>query len=148
MRPFFVFILHCFIPKVESAVGITIGGIIIVIIFLDDAIAETHWVLGNVYLWKKQHEQAVIELEKGIAINPNSAAFLHLHFKGRGQNQAIDELQRLGLDAFDVLLQGRLPGKLLIDAKTTESAKAPRVGQVESQLLVAVAVHLLEDHKT
>jgi tetratricopeptide (TPR) repeat protein len=29
--------------------------------------------LGEVYLWKKQHEQAIAELEKAIALNPNDA---------------------------------------------------------------------------
>jgi tetratricopeptide (TPR) repeat protein len=32
--------------------------------------------LGNVYLWKKQHEQAIAELEEAIALSPNSAAGL------------------------------------------------------------------------
>jgi adenylate cyclase len=30
-------------------------------------------VLGEVYLWKKQHERAIAELEKAIALNPNAA---------------------------------------------------------------------------
>ena len=29
--------------------------------------------LGKVYLWKKQHDQAIVALEKTIAINPNYA---------------------------------------------------------------------------
>ena len=30
-------------------------------------------VLGQVYLWKKQHEQAIAEAERAIALDPNDA---------------------------------------------------------------------------
>jgi adenylate cyclase len=40
---------------------------------LDDSTPEAHRVLGCVYLWKKQHKQAIDELEKAIALDPNSA---------------------------------------------------------------------------
>ncbi len=42
-------------------------------IALDDSLPEAHSVLGDVYLWKKQHEQAIAELEKTIALDPNDA---------------------------------------------------------------------------
>jgi adenylate cyclase len=42
-------------------------------IALDDSLPGGHQVLGNVYLWKKQHEQAIAELEEAIALSPNSA---------------------------------------------------------------------------
>jgi adenylate cyclase len=29
--------------------------------------------LGNLYLWKKQHERAIAEIEKSVALNPNYA---------------------------------------------------------------------------
>ena len=40
---------------------------------LDDSLPEAHSLLGNVYLWKKQYEQAVVELEKSITLDPNGA---------------------------------------------------------------------------
>ena len=39
----------------------------------DDSMPEAHRVLGCVYLWKKQHKQAIDELERAIALDPNSA---------------------------------------------------------------------------
>jgi adenylate cyclase len=42
-------------------------------IALDDSLPEAHAILGEVYLWKKRHEQAIAELEKTIALNPNDA---------------------------------------------------------------------------
>jgi len=42
-------------------------------IALDDSLPVGHRFLGEVYLWKKQHEQAIAELEKAIALNPNDA---------------------------------------------------------------------------
>jgi tetratricopeptide (TPR) repeat protein len=42
-------------------------------IALDESLPVGHHVLGNVYLWKKQHEQAIAELEEAIALSPNSA---------------------------------------------------------------------------
>ena len=31
------------------------------------------WVLGYVYLWQKQYEQAIAEMERAIALDPNMA---------------------------------------------------------------------------
>jgi len=42
-------------------------------IVLDNSLPLGHRFLGEVYLWKKQHEQAIAELEKAIALNPNDA---------------------------------------------------------------------------
>ncbi|TET85022.1 MAG: tetratricopeptide repeat protein, partial [Desulfobacteraceae bacterium] len=42
-------------------------------IALDDSLPKAHAILGEVYLWKKRHEQAIAELEKTIALNPNDA---------------------------------------------------------------------------
>jgi adenylate cyclase len=42
-------------------------------IALDDTLPEAHRVLGDVYLWRKQHEEAIAELEKAISLNPNYA---------------------------------------------------------------------------
>jgi adenylate cyclase len=49
---------------------------------------EGHSLLGKVYLWKKQYDQAIAELEKTIALNPNYADGLAslgeiLYFAGR-----------------------------------------------------------------
>jgi adenylate cyclase len=40
---------------------------------LDDSLPEAHRILGDVYLYKKQHEKAMAELERAIALNPNFA---------------------------------------------------------------------------
>ena len=42
-------------------------------IALDDSLPEAHCLLGEAYLWKKEHGQAVAELEKSIALDPNRA---------------------------------------------------------------------------
>jgi adenylate cyclase len=42
-------------------------------ISLDDSLPEAHRTLGDVYLYKKQQEQALAEREKAVALNPNSA---------------------------------------------------------------------------
>jgi adenylate cyclase len=42
-------------------------------IALDDSQPLGHSLLGDLYLWKKQHEQAIAELEKAITLNPNDA---------------------------------------------------------------------------
>ena len=45
-------------------------------IALDDSLPLGHFISGEVYLWKKQHEQAIAELEKTIALNPNDADWI------------------------------------------------------------------------
>ena len=55
---------------------------------LDDSLPLGHHLLGKVYLWKKQHEKAIAELEKAIALSPNDADQLVglgyiLNFTGR-----------------------------------------------------------------
>ena len=40
---------------------------------LDDSLPGAHAILGYVYLWKKQHEQAIAEAERAIALDPNDA---------------------------------------------------------------------------
>jgi TolB-like protein/Tfp pilus assembly protein PilF len=40
---------------------------------LDDSQPEPHRLLGTVYLWKKQHNQAIAEAERAITLNPNDA---------------------------------------------------------------------------
>lgn len=42
-------------------------------IALDEALSQAHMILGVVYLWQKQHVQAIAEGERAIALAPNSA---------------------------------------------------------------------------
>lgn len=42
-------------------------------IALHDSLSLPHRVLGGVYLWKKQHDQAVTEGERAITLDPNDA---------------------------------------------------------------------------
>jgi adenylate cyclase len=42
-------------------------------VFLNDALSVAHSLLGHVYLWKKQFDQAVLEKERAIALDPNDA---------------------------------------------------------------------------
>lgn len=57
-------------------------------ISLDDSVSEAHALLGKVYLWKRQHDLAIAELEKTLNLNPNYADGLAglgeaLYFAGR-----------------------------------------------------------------
>ncbi|MBI3757340.1 MAG: adenylate/guanylate cyclase domain-containing protein [Deltaproteobacteria bacterium] len=40
---------------------------------LDESLSMPHRVLGQIYVWKKQHEQAIVEAERAIALDPNDA---------------------------------------------------------------------------
>jgi adenylate cyclase len=42
-------------------------------ISLNDSLPHAHYLLGFVYLWKKQHEKALKELEKVVTLDPNYA---------------------------------------------------------------------------
>jgi adenylate cyclase len=42
-------------------------------VLLDDALSVAHSLLGHVYLWKRQFDQAVLEKERAIALDPNDA---------------------------------------------------------------------------
>src|SRR5262249_9525112 len=42
-------------------------------ITLNDAFSVRHVVLGSVYLWQKQYEPAITEMERAIALDPNNA---------------------------------------------------------------------------
>jgi len=43
---------------------------------LDDSLPEPHELLGNTYLWQKQHDHAIAEFEKAISLDPNNADWL------------------------------------------------------------------------
>ncbi|MEJ2759543.1 MAG: adenylate/guanylate cyclase domain-containing protein, partial [Anaerolineales bacterium] len=45
-------------------------------IALDESLPLGHAMLGQVYLWKKQHDRAIAELENAIALSPNDAKSL------------------------------------------------------------------------
>jgi adenylate cyclase len=40
---------------------------------LDESLPMPHVVLGTVYLWKRQHEQAITEARRAVALDPNNA---------------------------------------------------------------------------
>src|SRR5262249_5652127 len=40
---------------------------------LNDSYQGNHTVLGDVYLWQKHYEQALAEMERGVALAPNEA---------------------------------------------------------------------------
>ena len=40
----------------------------------DDSVSATHQLLSHVYLWKKQHAQAIAAAERAIVLEPNDAA--------------------------------------------------------------------------
>jgi TolB-like protein/class 3 adenylate cyclase len=42
-------------------------------IALDNSLSDPHRLLGRAYLWKKQHEQALVEAERALALDPNNA---------------------------------------------------------------------------
>jgi adenylate cyclase len=60
---------------------------------LNESLPEAHTLLGNVYLWREQHDEAIEELERAIALDPNNAEALYtlasaMTFVGR-PNEAI-----------------------------------------------------------
>ncbi|MGE0822343.1 MAG: adenylate/guanylate cyclase domain-containing protein [Candidatus Binatia bacterium] len=68
-------------------------------IVLDDSLSLSHLILGNLYLWKnRQHELAVTEVERAIALAPNDAtaymllAWIFIH-AGRPE-EAIEKLEK------------------------------------------------------
>src|SRR5262249_22010854 len=47
-------------------------------ISLNDSLPFAHTTMGWVYLWKKQHEQAITEVERALALDPNYAQAYYL----------------------------------------------------------------------
>jgi tetratricopeptide (TPR) repeat protein len=90
---------------------------------LDDSLPQAHMILGIVYLWQKQHEQALVEAERAITVNPNEAdAYwmlgLVLNHAGRPQAaiKAVETAMRLNpwyppFYAFDLGRAYRLLGQ-------------------------------------
>jgi adenylate cyclase len=42
-------------------------------IALDDSLAQAHRVLGQIYLWRKEHDRAIAQAERAVALAPNDA---------------------------------------------------------------------------
>jgi len=42
-------------------------------IALDDTLADCHSLLGQIYLWKKEHDRAIAQAERAVALAPNDA---------------------------------------------------------------------------
>jgi len=65
---------------------------------LDDSDSWSHWALGVVYLYRGDHEDAIAQYEKALALNPNDADVLAhmglpLSFAGRPE-QAMEQIKR------------------------------------------------------
>jgi adenylate cyclase len=65
---------------------------------LNEASPKAHVLLGNVHLWRKQHDEAIAEFEKAIALDPNDADALQalasaLNFVGK-PDEAIGLLKK------------------------------------------------------
>ncbi len=65
---------------------------------LDESLADTHVLLGNIYLMKKQFEPAMKALENAVALNPNGADVnallgLMLRYLGRAE-EAVERLEK------------------------------------------------------
>ncbi|MFC1824231.1 adenylate/guanylate cyclase domain-containing protein [Thermodesulfobacteriota bacterium] len=43
---------------------------------LDDTLPDAHCVLGSVYLWRREHQKAIAEVERAITLEPNNADWL------------------------------------------------------------------------
>jgi adenylate cyclase len=65
---------------------------------LDDSDSWSHWALGVVYLYRGDHEDAIAQYNKALALNPNDAdvlAHMGLPLSFAGQpKQAIEQLKR------------------------------------------------------
>jgi TolB-like protein/cytochrome c-type biogenesis protein CcmH/NrfG len=40
---------------------------------LDDSLSEPHRIMGDIYIYKKQHEKAIAERKKSVSLDPNNA---------------------------------------------------------------------------
>jgi len=65
---------------------------------LDDSDSWSHWALGVVYLYRGDHEDAIAQYKKALALNPNDADVLAhmglpLSFAGRPE-QAMEQIKR------------------------------------------------------
>ena len=65
---------------------------------LDESLADTHVLLGNIFLMKRQYDPAIQALEKAVALNPNGAdvnALLGLMLRYLGwPEEAVERLEK------------------------------------------------------
>jgi adenylate cyclase len=57
---------------------------------LDESDTDVHVLLGNIHLWRKEHDQAIMEGEKSIILGPNNAenhAILGMYYRFVGRFQ-------------------------------------------------------------
>ncbi|HEX9869172.1 MAG TPA: tetratricopeptide repeat protein [Candidatus Tectomicrobia bacterium] len=99
-------------------------------IALNDSLHWNHWILGSIYLYQQQYDQALAEMERGVALGPNEAesyAFLAevLSCMGRTENalEAAAQALRLKPAAVDIHLSG--VGSAYAVAGRYEEARAP-----------------------
>jgi len=69
----------------------------------DDSLAGPHDLLGQVYLWKKEHERAIAQAERAVALAPNNADSYEtlaevLAWSGRADEAIEDIKQAMRLD--------------------------------------------------
>jgi adenylate cyclase len=67
---------------------------------LDDSLADTHVLLGNIYLMKRQYDLAIKSGEKALALNPNGAdvnALLGLMLRYLGRAEEATEVLELAI---------------------------------------------------
>jgi tetratricopeptide (TPR) repeat protein len=81
-------------------------------ISLDDSVHGSHCLLGNIYLWKKQHDKALALFDEPEDVNPNYAEVFEelgsfLNFSGRPQ-EAIEVIEKA--IRLDPLFQRSLDG--------------------------------------
>ncbi len=65
---------------------------------LNESLPDAHVLLGTVYLWRTQHDEAIEELERAVALDPNDAEALYalasaMTFVGRS-NEAISIIKK------------------------------------------------------
>jgi adenylate cyclase len=100
------------------------------VLALNDSTPAGHTVLGMVYLWQKQYEQAIAEMEQAIVLNPNGAedhAALAegLSCVGRPEDAIRMAEQALRLKPFIVDLHLNSIGSAYYLARQPEGAIAP-----------------------
>jgi adenylate cyclase len=102
------------------------------VIALNDASPWGHMALGTVYLWQKQYEQALAEMERAVALDPNwaggSASLAEVLSRVGRPKEALglaEQAIRLGLPSYVVDSYLESLGAAYYLAGRTEEALAP-----------------------